>query len=83
MKERSVGKILETWRWMENQQVCVWIDNCYIKQLERIQRSRISREIAQPSASLRFRAGCRISEDTQTEMCSSAASAVWLQHLLE
>ena len=32
MKERSAGKILETWRWMENRQVCVWIDNCYIQQ---------------------------------------------------
>ena len=34
MKQRSAVKILETWRWMENRQVCVWIDNCkgYIKQ---------------------------------------------------
>ena len=32
MKERSAGNMLETWRWMENWQVCVWIDNCYIKQ---------------------------------------------------
>ena len=32
MKERSAGKMLETWRWMENRQVCVWIDNRYIKQ---------------------------------------------------
>ena len=32
MKERSARKMLETWRWMENRQVCVWIDNCYIKQ---------------------------------------------------
>ena len=32
MKQRSAGKMLETWRWMENRQVCVWIDNCYIKQ---------------------------------------------------
>ena len=32
MKERSAGKMLETWRWMENRQVCVWIDNCCIKQ---------------------------------------------------
>ena len=32
MKERSAGKMLETWRWMENRHVCVWIDNCYIKQ---------------------------------------------------
>ena len=32
MKERSGGKMLETWRWMENRQVCVWIDNSYIKQ---------------------------------------------------
>ena len=32
MKARSTGKMLETWRWMENRQVCVWIDNCYIKQ---------------------------------------------------
>ena len=31
MKKRSAGKMLETWRWMENRQVCVWIDNCYIK----------------------------------------------------
>ena len=23
--------MLKTWRWMENRQVCVWIDNCYIK----------------------------------------------------
>ena len=32
MKEQSAGKMLETWRWMENRQVCVWIDNCYIQQ---------------------------------------------------
>ena len=32
MKQRSAGKRLETWRWMENRQVCVWIDDCYIKQ---------------------------------------------------
>ena len=32
MKERCAGKMLETWRWMENRQVRVWIDNCYIKQ---------------------------------------------------
>ena len=32
MKEQSAGKVLETWRWIENRQVCVWIDNCYIKQ---------------------------------------------------
>ena len=32
MKEWSAGKMLETWQWMENRQVCVWIDNCYIKQ---------------------------------------------------
>ena len=32
MKERSAGKMLETWQWMENRQVCVLIDNCYIKQ---------------------------------------------------
>ena len=32
MKERSAEKMLETWRWMEKQQVCVWVDNCYIKQ---------------------------------------------------
>ena len=32
MKERCAGEMLETWRWMENRQVCVWIDNCYIKQ---------------------------------------------------
>ena len=32
MKERSAGKMLETWRLMENRQVCVWIDNCDIKQ---------------------------------------------------
>ena len=32
MKERSARKMLETWRWMENRQVCVCIDNCYIKQ---------------------------------------------------
>ena len=31
MKQRSAGKMLETWRWMENRQVCVWIDNCYIE----------------------------------------------------
>ena len=24
IKERSAGKMLETWRWMETQQVCVW-----------------------------------------------------------
>ena len=32
MKEHSAGKMLETWRWKQNWQVCVWIDNCYIKQ---------------------------------------------------
>ena len=32
MKERSAGKMLETWRWMKNWQVCVWIDDCFIKQ---------------------------------------------------
>ena len=32
MKEQSAGKMLETWRWMENRQVCLWMDNCYIKQ---------------------------------------------------
>ena len=32
MKQQSAGKMLETWRWMENRQVCVWINNCYIKQ---------------------------------------------------
>ena len=29
MKQRSAGKMLETWRWMENRQVRVWINNCY------------------------------------------------------
>ena len=66
MKERSAEKMLGTWPWIENRQVCVWIVNCYISSMERIQRSRISRKIAQPFASLRFFAGCRISEDTQT-----------------
>ena len=32
MKERSAGKMLEAWRWMENRQVFVWINNCYIQQ---------------------------------------------------
>ena len=32
MKERSAGRMLGTWRWMENRQVCFWIDTCYIKQ---------------------------------------------------
>ena len=32
MKQRSAGKMLETWRCMENKQVGVWIDNCYIQQ---------------------------------------------------
>ena len=32
MKQRPAGKMLETWRWMENRQVCVCVDNCYIKQ---------------------------------------------------
>ena len=32
MKQRSAAKVLETWHWMENRQVCVWIDNCYITQ---------------------------------------------------
>ena len=31
MKERSAGKMLETWQWMENRQVCVWIHNCWIQ----------------------------------------------------
>ena len=31
MKERSAGRMLETCRWTENRQVCVWMDNCYIK----------------------------------------------------
>ena len=32
MKQRSAGKMLETLYWIKNRQVCVWIDNCYIKQ---------------------------------------------------
>ena len=32
MKQRSAGKMLETWRWMENRQICIWMDNCYFKQ---------------------------------------------------
>ena len=32
MRQRSAGEMLETWRWMENRQVSVWINNCYIKQ---------------------------------------------------
>ena len=32
MKQRSAEKMLETWRWRGNRQVCVWIDNCYNKQ---------------------------------------------------
>ena len=32
MKQRSAAIMLETWRWTENQRVCVWIDTCYIKQ---------------------------------------------------
>ena len=32
MKERSARTMLETSRPMENRQVCIWIDNCYIKQ---------------------------------------------------
>ena len=32
MKQRSAGKMLEAWRWMQNRQVCVRINNCYIKQ---------------------------------------------------
>ena len=31
MKQRSAEKMLETWRRMENRQICVWIRNCYIK----------------------------------------------------
>ena len=32
MKQQSVAKMLETWCWMENRQVCVCMDNCYRKQ---------------------------------------------------
>ena len=32
MKQQSTAKMLETWLWMQNRQVCVWIDNRYIKQ---------------------------------------------------
>ena len=32
LKEWSARKMLETRRWMENRQVCVWIQNCYILQ---------------------------------------------------
>ena len=32
MKERPARKMIETRRWTENRQVCVWIDNCYIQQ---------------------------------------------------
>ena len=32
MKQRSAGKMLETWHWMGNWQVCARIKNCYIKQ---------------------------------------------------
>ena len=32
MKQRSAARMLETWHWMENPQVCIWIDNCFIKQ---------------------------------------------------
>ena len=81
MKERSARKMLETWRWMENRQVCVWIDNCYIKQYGTHPTIQDQSQNCTAFASLRFRAGCRISEDTQTEMCSSAASAAWRQRL--
>ena len=30
-KQRSAAKMLETWLWMEKRQVCVWIDNYFIK----------------------------------------------------
>ena len=65
MKQQSAGKMLETWCWMENRQVCVWIDNCYIKQYGTHPTIQISCKIAHRFASLRFRAGCRILEDTQ------------------
>ena len=55
-------KMLETWRLMENRQVGVWIDICYIKQYG---THPINYTITQRFASLRFCAGCRISEDTQ------------------
>ena len=32
MNQRSAEGMLETWRWIENRQVCVWINNCGIKQ---------------------------------------------------
>ena len=32
MKRLSAARMLETWHWIENRQVCVWIDNCYSKQ---------------------------------------------------
>ena len=32
MTQQYAEKMLETWRWMENRQVCVWIENCYMKQ---------------------------------------------------
>ena len=31
MMQRSAEKMLETWRWIENRQVCIWIDGCYIQ----------------------------------------------------
>ena len=31
MKHGSAGRMLETWRWIDRQ-VCIWINNCYIKQ---------------------------------------------------
>ena len=31
MKQRSAAKMLQTWRWMENGQVCISIDNFFIK----------------------------------------------------
>ena len=65
MKQRSAAKAVETWRWMENRQVCVWIDNCYIKQYGTHPTIQDQSQIAQRFVSLRFLAGCHTLEDTQ------------------
>ena len=79
MKERSAGKMLETWRWVENLQDCVWIDNCYIKQYGT--HPTIEDQSQNLTALCVVEIPCRISEDTQRWTCSLAASAVWLQRL--
>ena len=65
MEQQSAGNMLETWRWMENQQVCIWMDNSYNKQYGTHPTIQDQTQNCTALASLRFRARCCISEDTQ------------------